>query len=123
MQSTLISSSFFFFKQKTAYEMLISDWSSDVCSSDLNPDPSAGRSRRCVRHARHQGKERLSHVLQEKRAALRAHAGAGDAVPTRRPALGRADRVSTGAGTQLAADGIRWTRADGGHLGDRKCVV
>src|SRR3546814_5996085 len=26
---------FFFFKQETAYEMLISDWSSDVCSSDL----------------------------------------------------------------------------------------
>src|SRR3546814_691136 len=30
--------SFFFFKQKTAYEMRISDWSSDVCSSDL-PEP------------------------------------------------------------------------------------
>src|SRR3546814_7146241 len=30
---------FFFFKQKTAYEMRISDWSSDVCSSDLcGPD-------------------------------------------------------------------------------------
>src|SRR3546814_2785802 len=28
---------FFFFKQKTAYEMRISDWSSDVCSSDLDP--------------------------------------------------------------------------------------
>src|SRR3546814_8378515 len=28
----------FFFKQKTAYEMRISDWSSDVCSSDLSPD-------------------------------------------------------------------------------------
>src|SRR3546814_3746627 len=27
----------FFFKQKTAYEMRISDWSSDVCSSDLAP--------------------------------------------------------------------------------------
>src|SRR3546814_16666043 len=27
--------SFFFFKQKTAYDMRISDWSSDVCSSDL----------------------------------------------------------------------------------------
>src|SRR3546814_4964271 len=27
---------FFFFKQKTAYEMRISDWSSEVCSSDLN---------------------------------------------------------------------------------------
>src|SRR3546814_9132616 len=30
----------FFFKQKTAYEMRISDWSSDVCSSDLKPQPS-----------------------------------------------------------------------------------
>src|SRR3546814_2672000 len=32
---------FFFFKQKTAYEMRISDWSSDVCSSDL-PAPVDG---------------------------------------------------------------------------------
>src|SRR3546814_6377530 len=32
---------FFFFKQKTAYEMRISDWSSDVCSSDL-PDQRGG---------------------------------------------------------------------------------
>src|SRR3546814_2247648 len=30
--------SIFFFKQKTAYEMRISDWSSDVCSSDLIAD-------------------------------------------------------------------------------------
>src|SRR3546814_10050153 len=30
-----VVSFFFFFKQKTAYEMRISDWSSDVCSSDL----------------------------------------------------------------------------------------
>src|SRR3546814_2306192 len=30
---------FFFFKQKTAYEMRISDWSSDVCSSDLAEQP------------------------------------------------------------------------------------
>src|SRR3546814_18393001 len=35
----------FFFKQKTAYEMRISDWSSDVCSSDLSPR-SARRPRR-----------------------------------------------------------------------------
>src|SRR3546814_4499133 len=32
---SLMCCSFFFFKQKTAYEMRISDWSSDVCSSDL----------------------------------------------------------------------------------------
>src|SRR3546814_14542110 len=31
----------FFFKQKTAYEMRISDWSSDVCSSDLLIEPFA----------------------------------------------------------------------------------
>src|SRR3546814_15912381 len=33
---------FFFFKQKTAYEMRISDWSSDVCSSDLTSDYNDG---------------------------------------------------------------------------------
>src|SRR3546814_9107306 len=33
--------SLFFFKQKTAYEMRISDWSSDVCSSDLCRRPTA----------------------------------------------------------------------------------
>src|SRR3546814_9674733 len=32
---SVVSMGFFFFKQKTAYEMRISDWSSDVCSSDL----------------------------------------------------------------------------------------
>src|SRR3546814_12896593 len=36
---------FFFFKQKTAYEMRISDWSSDVCSSDLS-DRQAGEGAR-----------------------------------------------------------------------------
>src|SRR3546814_939346 len=35
VRSFCLSDMFFFFKQKTAYEMRISDWSSDVCSSDL----------------------------------------------------------------------------------------
>src|SRR3546814_7469549 len=35
MRGNYIVVLFFFFKQKTAYEMRISDWSSDVCSSDL----------------------------------------------------------------------------------------
>src|SRR3546814_15985942 len=35
----LVCVSIFFFKQKTAYEMRISDWSSDVCSSDLAERP------------------------------------------------------------------------------------
>src|SRR3546814_19031876 len=41
----------FFFKQKTAYEMRISDWSSDVCSSDLEVERCALRERtECKRH-------------------------------------------------------------------------
>src|SRR3546814_8891892 len=35
----------FFFKQKTAYEMRISDWSSDVCSSDLERTEAEQRAR------------------------------------------------------------------------------
>src|SRR3546814_18734122 len=45
---------FFFFKQKTAYEMRISDWSSDVCSSDLTsvvePQPTRDHTERMLRH-------------------------------------------------------------------------
>src|SRR3546814_2937020 len=46
---------FFFFKQKTAYEMRISDWSSDVCSSDLSGRPwlDTGGSSSCMRGSRH----------------------------------------------------------------------
>src|SRR3546814_8197582 len=51
---------FFFFKQKTAYEMRISDWSSDVCSSDLVakqmaerfPDPFKKAAHRAEEYAR-----------------------------------------------------------------------
>src|SRR3546814_8351460 len=43
---------FVFFKQKTAYEMRISDWSSDVCSSDLfRQRGDRGRGQRAVTHA------------------------------------------------------------------------
>src|SRR3546814_10541291 len=52
---------FFFFKQKTAYEMRISDWSSDVCSSDL---AFSGSARGC--HRQDQGAR-----------MVRAPAGAG----------------------------------------------
>src|SRR3546814_5082221 len=38
----VLFSGFFFFKQKTAYEMRISEWSSDVCSSDLSDDVFVG---------------------------------------------------------------------------------
>src|SRR3546814_6651881 len=51
---------FFFFKQKTAYDMRISDWSSDVCSSDL----AASRSRADGPHGREWTRDSLQHSHQ-----------------------------------------------------------
>src|SRR3546814_2841311 len=56
MCCTVAASGVFFFKQKTAYEMRISDWSSDVCSTDL-----AGRAaqrRNLLQPCRGQGADR-----------------------------------------------------------------
>src|SRR3546814_5048331 len=50
---------FFFFKQKTAYEMRISDWSSDVCSSDLHG--------RVLQRAPADAHHRLEHDRQHRR--------------------------------------------------------
>src|SRR3546814_1164659 len=56
---------FFLFKQKTAYEMRISDWSSDVCPSDLQY-----RDRNCLSHQRHaRGALRRRHAGKAFRAA------------------------------------------------------
>src|SRR3546814_8044682 len=57
----------FFFKQKTAYEMRISDWSSDVCSSDLQP----GIVERTKRHAA----RRTGHALRHGQCLLCAAVG------------------------------------------------
>src|SRR3546814_2208622 len=51
---------FFFFKQKAAYEMRISDWSSDVCSSDLaGPDRLSARLHRAADAAGAVGEPRI----------------------------------------------------------------
>src|SRR3546814_996816 len=61
----------FFFKQKTAYEMRISDWSSDVCSSDLPGTGYRGNS-----HPGRSGASSLSahrlQILPDKLSGLRA---------------------------------------------------
>src|SRR3546814_10797884 len=61
---------FFFFKQKTAYEMRISDWSSDVCSSDLpenlGRDADAGR-RKAARQRRGQSQDAARRERREAR--------------------------------------------------------
>src|SRR3546814_7516241 len=66
---------FFFFKQKTAYEMRISDWSSDVCSSDLPSAAPAGAAKGnadafCLQ-------QRLAHRRQIGRGRIHAWRGFG----------------------------------------------
>src|SRR3546814_10697991 len=65
---------FVFFKQKTAYEMRISDWSSDVCSSDLE-----GLKQRASRL--------LAAPLLRSGRGRRAAPGEGPAFPTNKPPL------------------------------------
>src|SRR3546814_2326829 len=83
---------FFFFKQKTAYEMRISDWSSDVCSSDLvlaggGPSPSRRlMPRRCRRGPRC--------------AAWAAASGRSPAAPGRPVAARRRDRAGSRQGVR-----------------------
>src|SRR3546814_7102538 len=59
----------FFFKQKTAYEMRISDWSSDVCSSDLDRRSSPFRTR--SRHDRYPVRQRAVRTLSRLRSEER----------------------------------------------------
>src|SRR6056297_2257594 len=56
---------FFFFKQKTAYEILRSDWSSDVCSSDLLQVSQVSLNQGVVRVFGKGGKERLVPMGEE----------------------------------------------------------
>src|SRR3546814_1973830 len=84
---------FFFFKHKTAYEMRISDWSSDVCSSDLI----AGR---------------LEQQLPARQPAVAiVEAAAGDDVPQKAVALG-VDAI------QPVGEGLRRAERPG-HAGGR----
>src|SRR3546814_1561931 len=86
---------FFFFKQKTAYEMRISDWSSDVCSSDLRL---GGTHVHAVDHAR------TGHL----------HGG-----QVHRTVVGQVDRRGAAQGN---ADGDRRSRATGeGEIGRASC--
>src|SRR3546814_15282737 len=73
---------FFFFKQKTAYEMRISDWSSDVCSSDLQPsDAPSGRTAPARAHER--SGRRPPHNRSRGSIRQASRAGQGPCAPAR----------------------------------------
>src|SRR3546814_8622758 len=58
LHNVFFLTNFFFFKQKTAYEMRISDWSSDVCSSDLIRTAHRAIPPRRAQHLLRQGRAR-----------------------------------------------------------------
>src|SRR3546814_1358536 len=59
----------FFFKQKTAYEMRISDWSSDVCSSDLLRPVSSSVASVIAQHLHRIGVRRLERGIERREEA------------------------------------------------------
>src|SRR3546814_3237699 len=114
---------FFFFKQKTAYEMRISDWSSDVCSSDLRQRLPVLRlvvdhhlSRRRSRHpgTRRESAGRLAARRPEPEAALMT------VTPANRPLL-EVDslrvEIPGRRGTLVAVDGVSFDIGEGEEIG------
>src|SRR3546814_1409590 len=59
-----------FFKQKTAYDMRISDWSSDVCSSDLVPVRRARRPREGGGHREHARAGRAQRLIERRKSQV-----------------------------------------------------
>src|SRR3546814_16105243 len=79
-----------FFKQKTAYELRISDWSSDVCSSDLHVEQSGRSAHACGLLGGVGRQERLQGLVDRERAAR-----LGMQVDRRPPAASGEDRVAS----------------------------
>src|SRR3546814_12981073 len=99
---------FFFFKQKTAYEMRISDWSSDVCSSDLRivDSPSAANGHSAVNKptafAMHANARRARSRSANARPRAWLAATCSATAPTTVATTNTADRKSVGEGTSVS---------------------
>src|SRR3546814_18661817 len=101
----------FFFKQKTAYEMRISDWSSDVCSSDLPVPPGLRGGRRALllpgpgEHGRDQRRHALwrDHARQGRRQPPAERERAGDRPLPGAPCGGDRRQAGCLTGGRLAA--------------------
>src|SRR3546814_12373714 len=110
----------FFFKQKTAYELRISDWSSDVCSSDGTARRSARPAQQTQRAGARSGDEarRIGAGRPRDRAAARLRTDRAVGGPARNRRLRAADRAGSersqlvavlfGLGVQRSKEGRVW---------------
>src|SRR3546814_16434196 len=123
---------FFFFKQKTAYEMRISDWSSDVCSSDLDENhPLSGkaawtgartedpRERRRQRRQAAASNPVAGGRERERAAPLRSAAAAMRAIPARQPRRARSREVSIRTATPKNREECTQARTAERQIGER----
>src|SRR3546814_15578885 len=110
---------FFFFKQKTAYEMRISDWSSDVCSSDLIDD---GDQQHALPRRVRAGADELRQRGEEEDRDLRVQHGADETLHEGRTADAHPGGFRSRGGLERAANHLQ---ADPGEIdrADRKSVV
>src|SRR3546814_17882463 len=147
MFTKLLLDWFFFFKQKTAYEMRISDWSSDVCSSDLRSQPHfVDLACRCQRHIwnaddgignpprRDTPAQRAQQIIVDDRivAARLDHedrsftpfgVGSPEHRDQRHLRQGVVDAFDLGGGDSLTSDSGRGGEECGGPLGLRWCAA
>src|SRR3546814_1642339 len=105
----LLLCSFFFFKQKTAYEMRISDWSSDVCSSD--------HQQRAARRPEQRAFAQRDEIVASERKANHV-----PAMPCRGAAInGDTAAASTRANQTLEGDSRKQGRSEERRVG-KECV-
>src|SRR3546814_15789369 len=105
---------FFFFKQKTAYEMRISDWSSDVCSSDLD----ARYASICAGRALGRAGRLFARAGRRRRVDPR---GAADGLSGRRAEPAYGDRHQRARGRRQCRDGPRTEERRVGKESVSKC--
>src|SRR3546814_404846 len=118
--------SFFFFKQKTAYEMRISDWSSDVCSSDLKV---VGRRR--APPLRHVDADQAAEMILKWQLALTGHVearlerpGNDIAKPGRAAIIGqRPKQIEAGDRIVTSTPAFVETGAELGKPADRRSIL
>src|SRR3546814_7728658 len=109
---------FFFFKQKTAYEMRISDWSSDVCSSDLRAGADEGAVAEGAGYGRDalEGPGRVERHLDQGESFLDQGSSHVESIPGLEAAQDGHERQAGEAGVQRRVGLCRHGSSPGRHM-------
>src|SRR3546814_13552941 len=109
----------FFIKQKTAYEMRISDWSSDVCSSDLDAKPGSGEAGGEGGNAAHEGSPAGETDARRRRGMASTSGGETQRVGPARPQGARGASSQSVRQCVVSGKGVSVPL----HLGGRRILI